>query len=64
MIYLVNLSEEDFKRKKNKWLAKIKKFADENMEGLIIPYSASYEKELFEASLNKEESKENSEEKP
>lgn len=48
MIYLVNLSEEDFKRKKNKWLAKIKKFIDENIEGMIIPYSAVYEKLLLD----------------
>lgn len=48
VIYLVNLSVEDYKKKKNKWLAKIKKFVDENNEGLIIPYSAEYEKILLE----------------
>jgi len=43
----VNLSEEDYKRKKNKWLAKIKKYIDENIEGQLIPYSASFEREVF-----------------
>jgi len=44
MLYLVNLSEKDFLRKKNKWLAKIKAWIDENDPGaLLIPYSALFE---------------------
>merc|ERR1712142_722314 len=44
MLYLVNLSEKDFLRKKNKWLLKIKEWIDENDPGaLLIPYSALFE---------------------
>jgi len=44
MLYLVNLSEKDFIRKKNKWLAKIKQWIDENDPGAqLIPFSASFE---------------------
>lgn len=49
VVYLVNLSENDFIRKKNKWLPKIKQWVDTNLQGEIIPYSASYEKKVFEA---------------
>lgn len=31
--YLINLSEEDFLNKKNKWLRKIKEFIDTNVPG-------------------------------
>jgi obg-like ATPase 1 len=44
---LVNLSEQDFLNKKNKWLGKIKEWIDNNIAGEIIPYSAEYEKKLF-----------------
>ncbi|CAB5292575.1 unnamed protein product [Rhizophagus irregularis] len=44
VIYLVNLSEKDFIRKKNKWLPKIKTWVDENNPGdLILPFSAGFE---------------------
>jgi obg-like ATPase 1 len=44
VIYLVNLSEKDYIRKKNKWLPKIKIWVDENNPGdPIIPFSASVE---------------------
>ena len=45
VVYLVNLCEEDFLKKSNKWLKKIKEFIDANVPGEIIPYSASYEKD-------------------
>lgn len=49
MIYLVNLSEADFKRKKNKWLAKIKEWVDKNDPGAqIIPFSGAFELKLTE----------------
>jgi len=44
----VNLSEDDFLRKKNKWLAKIKEWIEHNVPGEIIPYSAAYESKLLE----------------
>lgn len=44
VIYLVNLSEKDYIRKKNKWLAKIKQWVDEHDPGaLIIPLSCVLE---------------------
>jgi len=45
--YLVNLSEKDYVRKKNKWLIKIKQWIDENNAGdPLIPFSVSYEERL------------------
>ncbi|XP_029317270.1 obg-like ATPase 1 [Cottoperca gobio] len=49
MIYLVNLSEKDYIRKKNKWLAKIKEWVDVNDPGaIVIPVSGSIESKLQE----------------
>ena len=48
VIYLVNLSERDYARKKNKWLPKIKQWIDENNPGdQLIPFSAALEEQLF-----------------
>ncbi|KAI5481346.1 GTP binding protein [Pseudohyphozyma bogoriensis] len=45
--YLVNLSERDYIRKKNKWLPKIKAWIDENNPGdLLIPFSVALEERL------------------
>jgi len=47
MIYLVNLSEKDFMRKKNKWLPKIKEYIDKNDPGAtVIPFSGTFEQKL------------------
>jgi len=47
VIYLVNLSEKDFVRKKNKWLPKIKQWIDENNPGdPLIPFSVALEERL------------------
>ncbi|XP_030379505.1 obg-like ATPase 1 [Scaptodrosophila lebanonensis] len=49
VIYLVNLSDKDFIRKKNKWLPKIKEWIDKNDPGaLLIPFSGAFEHELAE----------------
>ncbi|OBA28413.1 hypothetical protein HANVADRAFT_21863 [Hanseniaspora valbyensis NRRL Y-1626] len=46
-IYLVNLSEKDYIRKKNKHLIKIKEWVDANSPGdLIIPFSVALEEKL------------------
>lgn len=46
-IYLVNLSKKDYIRKKNKWLAKIKAWIDENdPQSTIIPFSGAFELEV------------------
>ncbi|XP_076265804.1 obg-like ATPase 1 [Rhynchophorus ferrugineus] len=48
-IYLVNLSEKDYIKKKNKWLIKIKEWVDKNDPGsLIIPFSGAFEQKLVE----------------
>jgi len=47
VIYLVNLSEKDYIRKKNKWLPKIKAWIDENNPGdPLIPFSVALEERL------------------
>ncbi|KAJ1916581.1 Obg-like ATPase [Mycoemilia scoparia] len=44
VIYLANLSEKDYIRKKNKYLPKIKQWIDENNPGdLLIPFSGAVE---------------------
>ncbi|KAK4701672.1 hypothetical protein P7C70_g4554, partial [Phenoliferia sp. Uapishka_3] len=45
--YLINLSEKDYIRKKNKWLPKIKAWIDENTPGdKLIPFSVALEERL------------------
>lgn len=47
VVYLVNLSEKDFIRKKNKHLPKIAEWINENAKGdPIIPISVAYEERL------------------
>lgn len=49
--YLVNLSERDYVRKKNKWLPKIKAWIDENNPGdQLIPFSVALEERLVNMS--------------
>ncbi|XP_025411055.1 obg-like ATPase 1 [Sipha flava] len=49
VIYLVNLSEKDYIRKKNKWLIKIKEFVDKNDPGaIIIPFSGVFENKIID----------------
>lgn len=46
---MVNLSDKDFIRKKNKWLIKIKEWVDKNDPGAsIIPFSGAFESKLVE----------------
>lgn len=47
VVYLVNLSEKDYIRKKNKWLPKIKQWIDSHNPGdPLIPFSVSFEERL------------------
>ncbi|CAB3372324.1 Hypothetical predicted protein [Cloeon dipterum] len=49
VIYLINLSEKDYIRKKNKWLIKIKEWVDKNDPGaVIIPFSGIFESKIFD----------------
>merc|ERR1712241_989692 len=63
MLYLINLSEKDFIRKKNKWLPKIKDYVDKNDPGaMVIPFSGAFEAKLMDmdeeaAKAYKEETK-------
>jgi len=55
MIYLANLSEKDFIRKKNKWLPKIKEYVDKHDPGaVIIPISGAFEQKLMELETEEE----------
>ncbi|KAG2490116.1 hypothetical protein HYH03_011422 [Edaphochlamys debaryana] len=47
-IYLVNMSENDFLRKKNKFLPKIHEWVKEHGGEQIIPFSAAFENKIFE----------------
>uniref|UniRef100_H2Z0M3 Obg-like ATPase 1 n=1 Tax=Ciona savignyi TaxID=51511 RepID=H2Z0M3_CIOSA len=48
-IYLVNLSEKDYVRKKNKWLMKIKTWVQEHdSSAILIPFSGAFELKLSE----------------
>ncbi|KAJ6216875.1 hypothetical protein RDWZM_008032 [Blomia tropicalis] len=48
MVYLVNLSEKDYIRKKNKWLIKMKEFLDANdPHATVIPFSGIMENKLL-----------------
>eukprot|EP00899_Mesostigma_viride_P022407 jgi/Mesvir1/3350/Mv06738-RA.1 len=54
VVYLINLGEEDYKRKKNKWLAKIAHWIKEHHpEDPIIPFSGVLETKL--ADMTEEE---------
>ncbi|PIK52531.1 hypothetical protein BSL78_10570 [Apostichopus japonicus] len=58
IIYLVNLSEKAYIKKKNKWVTKIKEWVDANDPGsMIIPFSASLELKLFEMETDEERKK-------
>lgn len=47
VVYLLNMTEKEYIKKKNKWLVKIKQWVDENDKGAVcIPYSAQYEATL------------------
>lgn len=47
MVYLANVSQEDFIKKKNKWLPKIKQWIDEHSGGdILIPFSGNFEQEV------------------
>ncbi|XP_054709941.1 obg-like ATPase 1 [Uloborus diversus] len=49
MIYLINLSEKDYIKKKNKWLPKIKEWVDKNdPRAAIIPFSGAFELKISE----------------
>ncbi|XP_052812436.1 obg-like ATPase 1 [Mya arenaria] len=55
VIYLVNMSEKDYIRKKNKWLPKIKEWVDSNEAGAtVILFSAAFELNLLDLQTEEE----------
>lgn len=48
VVYLVNMSEKDFLRKKNKHLPKVMEYVKENGGDPVIPYSAAFEQNIFD----------------
>ncbi|ORX97916.1 hypothetical protein K493DRAFT_280838 [Basidiobolus meristosporus CBS 931.73] len=47
IVYLVNMSQADYVRKKNKWLLKIRNWIDEHGGGVMIPFSVDFEQQLW-----------------
>lgn len=47
VVYLLNLSEKDFIRKKNKWLPKLKAWSDAHGGENIIPISVAFEQKVL-----------------
>lgn len=45
VIYLVNIGDKEYEKKKNKWLLKIKEWIAKNVNGMMIPYSVAFEQE-------------------
>lgn len=51
IVYLLNMSETEYIKKKNKWLPKIKQWVDEHDPGaVVIPYSAAFEAKVQDMS--------------
>lgn len=48
VVYLVNISEDEYKKQKNKYLPKISKWIKENVKGPMIPFSAAFESRVVE----------------
>ena len=42
VVFLVNISEDDYKKKRNSWLPKINKWISEHGGGPMVPFSAEY----------------------
>lgn len=55
VVYLVNMSEKDFLRKKNKHLPKVMEYVKANGGDPVIPYSAAFEERIYD--LTDEEKK-------
>lgn len=55
VVYLLNMSEQEYIKKKNKWLPKIKAWIDENDPGAtVILFSAAFELKLQEMATDDE----------
>ena len=52
IVYILNLSEEDFMKKKNKWLGKINSWVSKNGGGTLVALSTEYELKLMNSENN------------
>jgi obg-like ATPase 1 len=52
IVYLVNLSKNDYIRKKNRWLVPIQEAVNANGGGVVIPFSVEFEKEWIDMEFN------------
>jgi obg-like ATPase 1 len=58
VIYLLNMSESEYIKRKNKWLVKIKTWVDANDPGAtVIPYSAAFELKVQEIGATDEDAR-------
>jgi obg-like ATPase 1 len=57
VVYLVNIAEQEYIKKKNKWLGKIQNWINTHGGGKIIPYSVSYEQKLSACTTEDERKK-------
>jgi len=48
VMYLINLTEKDFQRKKNKWLVKINDWVKSHGGGVMIPFSGATEQSILD----------------
>lgn len=46
VVYLINMSLDNYISKKNRWLLKIKEWVEKKCQGTIIPFSVEYEQKL------------------
>lgn len=51
VVYLVNMSLENYVTKKNKWLLKIKDWVEKKCPGIIIPFSVEFEQAFEKKSV-------------
>ena len=54
VVYIVNISEDDYIKKKNKYLPKIQKWISEHGGGPMIPFSAEFEKKVTSQGVDPE----------
>jgi obg-like ATPase 1 len=62
VVYLANISEDDYKNKKNKYLPKIQKWISEHGGGPMIPFSAGFETKVVSGGAEAEVRKKMAEE--
>jgi obg-like ATPase 1 len=48
VVYLVNISEDEYKKKKNKFLPKISEWIKNHVKGPMIPFSAAFESRVVD----------------